>query len=477
MTLSPSDLAEDRLGFFRWGRVAGQVLVTTDGGDWAFLSEAEFDDLLAGRIARDHPRFAELQRGGFLRDGLDLDALAARVARRNRHVRRDSHLHVVTLTGGLDMTAGTAEKIVDFALQSTSSSIFFELQGHAGEPLRNFEVVRHFVRFASASNQRVAGKTLGFTLVSNLTGMSDEAAEWAIANSVALRTSLDGPADVHDWNRRWTGGSAHADVVHWLGYLTRRARELGLDPELCPVDVRLTVTRRTLGAWREVVDEYVLRGMRSIHVRPVSPLGLDAEAWREIGYTAQEYVDFYGRTLDYVLELNRRGIHLQERTASNFLNKILPSGDPAAADVQSPCTAGTGEIAYDVDGRVFPGETARLVDANGDSLFELGNVRDLTIPDVWRHPTVRAIAAASLLDAQPMCADCWNKPFCGIFPVHTFVAEGDLFGQRPRSFTCKEHMGVSRRLFERLADEADRQTRPVLEGWVAPRPSARAFPR
>ena len=100
-------------------------------------------------------------------------------------------------------------------------------------------------------------------------------------------------------------------------------------------------------------------------------------------------------------------------------------------------------------------------------MFELGPVRELSIPDVVRHPTVRAIAAASLLDAQPMCADCWNKPYCGFSPVSTYVRDGDLFGQRPRCFECKEHMAVARTLFTLLANENDRETRPILEGWTA----------
>ena len=95
-------------------------------------------------------------------------------------------------------------------------------------------------------------------------------------------------------------------------------------------------------------------------------------------------------------------------------------------------------------------------------------MRELTIADIVRHPTVRAIAAASLLDAQPMCADCWNKPFCGISPVSTYVRDGDLFGQRPRCFECKEHMAVARTLFALLANESDRETSEILRALDEP---------
>ncbi len=477
---SPPTLAADQLGFFRWGRIAGKVLVTTDGGDWVFLSEPEFAELLAGEIRDGHPRFAQLQTGGFLREGLDLDALATRLTRRIQHVARGPELHVVTMTrrgdgrdapsaapdARTDLDRETAEKIVEVALQSTSPSVSFQLQGHAGEPLLNVDGVRHLVEFARATNKRAAGKTLGVTLVSNLSRMTEETAEWLVANEVAIRTWLDGPAELHDGNRKWTVAGAHADVVRWIEWFDRRYRELGRDPDVWHVDARVTTTRRTLSAWREVVDEYVARGMRSIYLRPLSPLGFDADTWQTIGYTAEEYVAFYERAFGYIVELNRRGVRLTEATASTFLNKILPSGDPTAGEIRSPCSAGTSEVAYDADGRVFPGDEARRVDAFGDPLFALGHVRELTIADVVRHPTVRAIATASLLDAQPMCADCWNKPFCGISPVSTYVREGDLFGQRPRCFECKEHMAVARTLFALLANESDRETTGIFERWT-----------
>jgi len=473
----PSTLRADQLGFFRWGRIAGKVLVTSDGGDWAFLTESEFAALLAGEMAAGHPHLEDLRSKGFLREGLDLDALASRLARRLRHVTHGPDLHVITITrraadrdataeDRMDLGRPTAERIVEVALQSTSPSLAFELQGEACEPLFNVDGVRHLVEFARATNNRAAGKALTFTLVSNLSRLTDETAEWLIANDVGVRTWLDGPAELHDSNRRWTSAGAHGDVVRWIEWFHRRYRELGRDPAAWHVDTRVTVTRRTLSAWREVVDEYVACGLPTIHLRPLSPLGLDATAWQAIGYTAEEYVAFYERAFGYLVELNRRGVRLSEATASTFLNKMLASGDPAVGDIRSPCTAGTSEVAYDPDGRVFPGDEARRIDAAGDPLFALGEVRGLTIAEIVRHPTVRAIAAASLLDAQPMCADCWNKPFCGVSPVSTYIRDGDLFGQRPRCFECKEHMAIGRTLFGLLADENDREAADILQRWA-----------
>lgn len=481
VTLSQPEVATDGLGFFRWGRIAGKVLVTNDAGDWAFLSEDEFSDLLAGQIVDGHPRFQEFQDKGLLRDGLDLDALATKVSLRNRHVRRGPHVHVVTLTlrrsgaGGngkavepldADMSTDTAEKVVGLALEGTSPSMTFELQGQGGEPLLNFEVLRHLVEFAQSQNKQTTGKTLRFVLLSNFTGMTEEAAEWLIANDVLVSTVLDGPANVHDGNRKHLGGSSHADVVRWIEYFNRRYAELGRDPKQWHVGARVIATKLTLGAGRKIVDEYVERGMPSIHFEPLDRSRVDAATWSKLGYSPEEYLDFYCGVLDCILEQNRKGIELTDGLASIILTKILSADDPGIVDVQSPYGAGTGQIAYNVDGRVFPCDEARVVDAMGDPIFEIGQVENLNILGVVRHPTVRAIASASLLDAQPMCADCWNKPYCGFSPVRNFVSQGDLFGQRPHCFECKEHLALSTKLFELLSDETDSETAEILKRWT-----------
>jgi His-Xaa-Ser system radical SAM maturase HxsB len=481
VTLAQPEMAADNLGFFRWGSIGGRVLITSDSGDWDFLSEGEFADLLAGRIGAGHPRFTELQRKGFIRDGLDLDAFAARMTQRNRHLRRGLRIHVVNLTqrrsangeaasGGADMSREVAEQVIDLALQSTASTLTFELQGDGGEPLLNFEVLQHFVDYAKTRNQRSTGKALTFKVLTNFTAMTEDIAEWLIANDVQVTTSLDGPASIHDPIRAWKGGSAHADVVRWIEYCTRRYDELDRDPALWHVDALITVTRHSLGAWREIVDEYVARGMRTILLRPLNRARFDAERWKAIGYTAEEYLDFYRHALDYIIQLNRKGTAIVERMASIFATKILTADDPGILDIQSPNGAGTGQVAYEVDGRVFPSDEARIVDAGGDAMFELGHVRTIMMSELHRHPTVRAIAAASLLDVQPQCTDCWNKPFCGFSPVRNVITQGDLIGQRPLCLECKEHKAIATQIFEILGHDGDAEPAGILRGWTTTNP-------
>ena len=60
------------------------------------------------------------------------------------------------------MTKETADKTVDLVFQSTNPSVTIEFQG--GEPLVNFDVVKHIIERAREKN-KTAGKRLEFTMV------------------------------------------------------------------------------------------------------------------------------------------------------------------------------------------------------------------------------------------------------------------------------------------------------------------------
>lgn len=469
ISLQPIELAADSLGYFRWGHIGDSVVVTNDAGEWAVLTQAELDELLSGKVVEGHGRFDEFRSKGLIRDGLDLDALAARMAKRSGHVRRGPHLHVVTVNQPGDknqeLSEASAEKIVDFALQGTSPAMTFEFHGGSGEPLLNFGALRHFVERARSANEQTVGKKLRFFLTSNLTGMTEEIAEWMLANDVRLITTLDGPAAMHDANVKWTGGAPHADVVRWIEYFARRYAELERDPDEWRVDARLNATRQALTSVGDVIGEYVDRGLRTIHLSALDSARFDAETWSEIGYDEAQYLELYRSALDAVIERNREGGDLAEGLAAALATKILGNDDPGIVDLQSPTGIGTGLLAYDTEGQVFPCEEAQALNVAGDSSFLLGDTGELSVSEISRHPTVRAIAAASLLDSHPMYASRWNKPYSGLNPVRNYIAQGDLFGQRRYCFEAKIVDQVCTRLIELLADDRDTSAREVVQRW------------
>jgi His-Xaa-Ser system radical SAM maturase HxsB len=325
------------------------------------------------------------------------------------------------------------------------------------------------VEYSRQRNQEL-GKQLELSLVTNLTAMTEELADWLIANDILICTSLDGPPQLHNSNRRWReGADAFATVTRWIGYFNRRCQEMGRDPRLWHVDALLTTTRKTLAQPRAVVDQYVELCIPSIHLRPLNPYGFAVTSWKSIGYSMDEFLDFYLQALDYIVELNLQGVEILEGTAAIFLHKMLTPLDPNFVDIRSPCGAAIGQVTYNYDGKIYPCDEARMVAAMNDEMFCLGRVGDNMLADTLEHPTTRALAVASLLDSLPSCDTCWNKPFCGVCPMYSYMESGDIFGQRPRSAKCKQHLAIARALMTRLAEDTNGKIEAMFRRWTIPR--------
>ena len=59
----------------------------------------------------------------------------------------------------------------------------------------------------------------------------------------------------------------------------------------------MTTTKKTLERWKEIVHLYLDLGIRNIHLRPLNPYGFVFGTWKMIGYSIEEYLDFYAQAL------------------------------------------------------------------------------------------------------------------------------------------------------------------------------------
>src|SRR5579883_1015394 len=364
---------------------------------------------------------------------------------------------------GYDMSEETARAVVDRIFETTSPYITIEFQG--GEPLVNWPVLQFVVEYARQKNE-VARKELMFSLVTNMSQMTDEKCDWLLDHKVMICTSFDGPREVHEWNRHLARGSSYDEVTRWIKAFNDRYVARGENVKLAYVNALMTVTRATLQQDpRKVVDEYRALGLKAIHLRPLNPFGFATKTWSRIGYTADEYLDWYRRALDYIIELNRAGEPMMEKKLGLYLEKIFTDTDPNYMELRSPCGAGTGQMAYNHDGTVYTCDEGRMIGKMGDPIFEIGRVDDATHREFVSHPTVRAMAAASYLDSVPGCSDCAYNPYCGVCPIYNYVEQGDLFGKMPGSDWCRISMGVCDYLFGRLAREGE-ELKALLLKWA-----------
>lgn len=470
---------------FRYREVGGDMLLTNIFGDWLFVTKDEFLAMAKGEVAKDSTLYDKLAGRNFIREKVDVAKEAERFAYKKRFLNYGPNLHAMVVTlrcnetcvychaaradmseTHTDMTPEIAEKSVDLALQTTSPSVTIEFQG--GEPLVNFEVVKHIIQYARQKN-RAYGKHLEFTMVSNLALMDEAKLKYLVENKVQICTSIDGPEALHNKQRILAGGNAFQEAVKWIRRINKEYEQIGLDPVLYHVEALLTTTRNMLPYPKEIVDTYVELGCRAIFVRPVDPFGWAERAEKIVEYPRSDYMNFYRTATDYILELNRQGVQVLERYAAIFLTKILGDEEPNFLDIRSPGGAGIGQVAYGYNGKIFTSDEGRMLYATGDDTFQIGDVRTSTYRDLMMHPTVRSLTLASNLHVQPDCVNCTYNAYCGIVPEQAYRTQGSIFGRMRENQICMVHKGIQDYLFN-LLRENDSTTIEILKRWTTIRP-------
>lgn len=487
--MSLLEIGIDRLdtsapAFFRMRRIGAHTLLTNLEGRFVLLTDEEMTAFATGAVVEGTELFERLRQRNFLRDFYDVRAAADMLRARKAFLRSGPNLHVMVVTlrcnetcaychasrasmdaVHTDMSKEVAEQTVDFVLRTTHPYVTIEFQG--GEPLVAWDVVQHTIEHALERN-RAVHKELEFTMVTNLALMDEARLDYLLDHRVQICTSIDGPREVHDKQRKLPGLSAHDVTTRWVRRINERYAALGLDETLYHVEALVTVTRAILDRPRELVDAYVDLGCRALFLRPLDPFGWAERVAGVYEYPRADYLEFYRRAVDYCIELNQQGVEILERYAAIFLTKILTGEDPNFLDIRSPAGAGIGQLAYNYDGQIFTCDEGRMLHEMGDDTFRIGHVATSSYRDVVGHPTVRAVVIAGQLDGQPDCVDCTYLPYCGIPPVHSHKTQGTLFGRMRESVMCQVHKGIQDYLFDKLA-EADPATLEVFERWTTRR--------
>lgn len=224
-----------------------------------------------------------------------------------------------------------------------------------------------------------------------------------------------------------------------------------------------TISRYSLSYPKQIVDQYLKLGFDDFYLRPLNPFGFSKEVFKKIGYSADEYIEFYKKALNYIIDLNLKGKEVREKMARTFLIKMLTDKDPNHLDFRSPCGAGIGQLAYNYNGNVYTCDEGRMLSMMGDESFCLGNVKKNTYQEIVGSPITRTLCTASCLEGQPHCSSCVYKPYCGICPIYNYSEQGNIFGQMPTNERCKINMAIFDFLFEKLENE---KIKGIFEKWL-----------
>lgn len=354
-----------------------------------------------------------------------------------------------------DMDIPTAKRTVEFIFQTPSNNITIEFQG--GEPTLNFKIIKYVRAYAEKLNQ-FHNKNIEFLLVTNLNNMDHKKMEYLIDNNIKICTSLDGHKELHDKNRPLFNKSGSFDsTIKWIKEFNLSYRDKGLIHN--GVSALLTVSKESLPYPIQIIDTYIKNGFTGIHVRPLTNLGCAAEEWDKIGYTPEEFIEFWRKTLDYIIACNKQGIDIQERLTTIMLRKI--KGFPTNyMDLRIPCGAVIGQLAYNYDGSIFSCDEGRMYDKD---TFKVGTVKD-TYSQVVGSKKACKFICSSINNVHP-CTKCPYKDYCGLCFVCTYEEQGELIGDIEKTPRCK----IYKAMFDYIIKlyYSDVEIKDIIDKWVS----------
>ncbi|MEM4337043.1 MAG: His-Xaa-Ser system radical SAM maturase HxsB [Candidatus Woesearchaeota archaeon] len=454
------------INFIRIKKIKDKYLLTTDSGAWILLSKKNLDKLFTYNLSK--KMYDICKKKGIIISKDNITRLSRLVLERYLHLLVPPSLHIIVLSGRCnlkcvychaasstikkkdkDLDEKTAKKILEFIFSVPSPTINIEFQG--GEPLINKEILKFIVKEAKRMNKKFK-KRINFHLVTNLTLMNKKLLKWLLKENVNITTSLDGPKDIHDKNRFYECkcGSTYESVKYWLDF----AKNNNLN-----ISALMVGTRESLKDYKKIIDEYVRNGLNTIHLKYALKLGFlkDKKKYENISCDGEKFLDVWKKSMDYLIDLNKKGIEIRERIATVLLKKILQNNDPQYLDIRNPCGIVSGQIVYNYNGDVYCCDEGRSY-----SLFILGNVKKDNFSSVFFSEEAISLMMASI-NQNYLCDACVYQPYCGLCPVMSYSETNNIITKLPLS-RCKILKGQFDYIFEKMMDPSIMK---IFEDWVS----------
>ncbi|MDA3856067.1 MAG: SPASM domain-containing protein [Candidatus Woesearchaeota archaeon] len=451
--------------------MSGLYLVTLDDGNFLFINKSTLQQLKKGKIV-DPKIFEILLQKGVIITEKNFNQIVEKTKKRYEFLNSGTSLHIVIPTHRCnlacvycfasscsmtekiqetDMSDDTALKIVEFIMKSPSNSITIEFQG--GEPLVRFDIIKIMVKHANELNKTYK-KDLHFALVSNLTLMSDDIADWLIENDVTICTSFDGPKEVHDKNRFFLSKSGseigtYEKVVYWVKRINEKYKTLNSKLQ---VNALMTITKNSLPFYKEIIDEYVKLGLYSVDIRGLTHVGRVEENEDSITYSQENFIEFYEKSLKHLESLREKGTFVFERMQELYAKKVLLNVPGYHTDYESPCGAATGQMTYFNNGEIYT-----CNEALGRDEFNLGNVYDDNWQKIFKKKETSKAILNSMIEQNVICDRCVYKPYCSTCMVENFYKD-KKFNFYPTK-TANHHTTIyqSKQIFDKILEELKKQ--------------------
>lgn len=427
-----------------------RYLITTRHGSWCILDRKEYELLNEHDLDSDRCLFDKLKHTGIILSSDNIGSVIKDLALMFREYDPHNFTCIINLTNrcnlycayclvdshpGIDekdMTEEQMQSLIRFINGSPWVNVDIEFQG--GESLLRFDLIKKFVE-AIESNLDKRKKIGRFIIVTNLTSMTGEIADYLMSKNFRIGSSLDGPKELHDLQRASGDGSGSYDQVISAGnYLKSRGIHVGFTA---------TITKKSLELGsRKIIDEYVRRGMEFILFRPIIATGRGANN-RNLFMDPIDFFKFWKEGIDYMAELEEKGIHIFEKKLQYMLKNIYsPSREFMC--MRRPCGAAISQMSFMSDGSIYACDSGKRIDALKIGNYINGNYADVLMNSLQ----LRAMSS----EAQPLCDTCVYTAYCGTCMSRTFSNWSDSIARTPKDFDCKVHRLMFTYIFEKMSD-------------------------
>ena len=279
-----------------------------------------------------------------------------------------------------------SEQAIDLLLAASGSNNICTVIFFGGEPLLNFDIIRHAVVYAE-NRSKSLNKKMRYWIITNGTLLDDSMLEFIKEYKINMEISIDGEKATHDSMRPYADGTGtYDDIVKSLPGL--------LAISDCKIRPRATITGRNTDI-KSIIDHLHGLGFAGAALEMVGGEGgeytIDAAALEQLKKALYELSELFLRDLPEG-ELKYGTLFLP------FLHKLI-KGKPT----YNYCTAGSSKLSVSVHGELYP--CKYFV---GLPEYKIGSL-DTGIDEALMH----SFCAKNSTDCKPGCMECRARLICG----------------------------------------------------------------
>jgi uncharacterized protein len=298
-----------------------------------------------------------------------------------------------------NMPKETARQAIELLFDRVTPGTRLNLAFLGGEPLANRVVIRDATEFAA----KLAGErraTVGFSLTTNGTLVTEDDAAFFEDHGFAVTVSLDGLRDDQDRQRPFKNGRGSFDVI-----LTKIQPLLSRQKRM-QVSVRSTITP-SCRHLREGLEFFLDLGFHSVGFSPVlrSPTGQGE-------FAPQDYASLLEAMVDCGIQFERHVIGGERYAFANIVNALHEIH--RGTHRPYPCGAGAGYLGVSADGDLAA--CHRFV---GDAEGGMGTVAE----GVDQARQAQWLSSRHVHNQSP-CHSCWARYLCSGGCHHEVIARG-----------------------------------------------------